>query len=215
MKYSESILKIAPALVAIQSEIKNVVKDKANPYFSSTYADLAQVLEVARPILSKNKVALIQFVETPEGKPATVTSRLIHESGEWIETELALTLPAPIGDSRQQNTAQKLGALYTYLRRYSILALLAMAAEDEDDDAEKLENKTVKAEVQPAKGGKKPVEKEMTVQGRLKLLPQDLKDLFVKAGAVSDTNQYHILRDVAWDLKKAREICIKQIQNQG
>jgi hypothetical protein len=56
----------------------------------------------------------------------TVESRIIHTSGEWISTTVTIPVTKP--------DAHGLGSALTYGRRYSVSALLAISA-DEDDDA--------------------------------------------------------------------------------
>jgi hypothetical protein len=51
-----------------------------------------------------------------------------HSSGEWIAFELS----APIPQADRMNPVQALGSVITYLRRYSLLALLGLAADDDD-----------------------------------------------------------------------------------
>jgi ERF superfamily len=124
MKTSETVTKIASALVLVQKEIKNVTKDAENPYFKSEYATLPAVLDTIRPLLSKNGMALIQSAENKDGNPLIV-SRIQHESGEFIESEIFV--------SNVAHGPQPLGSAITYLRRYSAMALLAVGAEEDDD----------------------------------------------------------------------------------
>lgn len=91
------------------------------PDYKFKYATLDSILEMARPILGANGLAIIQVV-TPE--PALVT-RLIHESDEWIEGSL--------GIHTEGAGMQALGAAITYLKRYCLSSMLGIAA-DEDDD---------------------------------------------------------------------------------
>jgi hypothetical protein len=70
---------------------------------------------------------LTQGSSKPETLQAvTVESRIIHTSGEWISTTVTIPVTKP--------DAHGLGSALTYGRRYSVSALLAISA-DEDDDA--------------------------------------------------------------------------------
>ena len=70
---------------------------------------------------------LTQGSQQPETMQAvTVESRIIHTSGEWIATTVTIPVTKP--------DAHGLGSALTYGRRYSVSALLAISA-DEDDDA--------------------------------------------------------------------------------
>ena len=83
MKTSPTIEKISPDVIKAHAEMKEVKKNAENPFTKSEYADLEAVLKVIRPILAKNKLALIQFPSF-EGENVGVVSRLLHESGEWF-----------------------------------------------------------------------------------------------------------------------------------
>lgn len=125
MKTSESILKIAAAIVAFQSEVKNPANSTVNTFFNSKYAPLGEILTAVRPILAKHGLAVLQ---SPSAQDATVsvTTTLFHSSGEWVESDpLTLKLDKP--------TAQGAGSAVTYARRYSLAAMLAISGEDDDD----------------------------------------------------------------------------------
>jgi hypothetical protein len=52
MNRSDSITKIASALVKAQGAMGNAVKDSKNPFFKSNYADLNAVREACLPALN-------------------------------------------------------------------------------------------------------------------------------------------------------------------
>ena len=120
--------KLTEALVGFQSEVKDIPKNKINPFFSkdgkkSMYADLACVIEVCKPCLNKWGLAISQSGQLVEGRNALRTT-LMHKSGEAIASDLFLP---DLADP------QKLTASITYIRRSQYLAILGLVA-DEDDD---------------------------------------------------------------------------------
>lgn len=125
MKKSESITKLAVALAKFQGEVNNPSNTATNPFFKSKYAPLDTVLNTVRPILSKHGLSIIQTPSTEENC-IVVTTILIHESGEFIETE-------PLKLKMDKITAQGAGSAITYARRYSLSAVLGIASEDDDD----------------------------------------------------------------------------------
>ena len=130
MTRSDSIAKIAPALVAAQAAFPPIVKDGKNPAFRSKYATLDGIMAAVRPALAANGLAVVQGAIHPEtdgGKLVglAVESVLVHTSGEWMAT----AVPVPITKS----DAHGLGSALSYGRRYGISALLALTT-DEDDD---------------------------------------------------------------------------------
>lgn len=129
MKSSDSIAKLADALVRANLVILNPTKDKtarAGSY-SYRYVALDTIVADLRPILQAHGLAVVQEAAT-EG----VTTRIIHASGEWLEFS-ALSLPAG-------SDAQSWGSAITYARRYTYCAALGIAA-DEDDDGAKAKSK--------------------------------------------------------------------------
>ena len=127
MTTSETIGAIAPALIKAQSQMQGITKEGKNPAFKSKYVTLDSILDTLRPILTSNGLMLTQGSQQPETLQAvTVESRIIHTSGEWIATTVTIPVTKP--------DAHGLGSALTYGRRYSVSALLAISA-DEDDDA--------------------------------------------------------------------------------
>lgn len=147
---SEQIDLISPALLAAQKEINNASKDAKNPHFRSSYASLGSVIEAVKDPLNKQGIAVIQSLS--EGNDGLyLSTRLLHTSGQWIE-DTAFT---PL----QKADPQGVGSATTYLRRYSLAALLCITQEDDDGNAAsagvarvapKVESKPAQA-VQPAK----------------------------------------------------------------
>ena len=89
---SRTVGKIAAALAKAQSEIMGAKKGSVNPFFKSGYADLFAVIESCREILAKNEIAFVQGNRFKDGVFLVVT-KLIHSSGEWLSSEMALPLP--------------------------------------------------------------------------------------------------------------------------
>lgn len=127
MNKSESIKELAAALAKAQGAMKGAVKDAANPFFKSKYADLSSVVDAIREPFAKNGLAYIQLGEATEQDEVRVETVLTHESGEWISS--VLTLPVA------KNDAQGFGSALTYARRYALSAMAGVAPEDDDGNA--------------------------------------------------------------------------------
>lgn len=117
---------LAFALAKVQGAIVPPKKDTANPFFKSKYADLAGVWESVRGLLSSNGLAFLQL-PTADGQRVSVTGKLMHVSGESIES----TITGTAADAKPQS----IGSCITYLRRYQMSAMLGIAAEDDDGNA--------------------------------------------------------------------------------
>jgi len=128
MSQSELINELAAALSKAQGEMQAAIKDKVNPFYKSSYADLGSVWDAARPVLSKYGLCVMQTTEMlPDASKIVMVTTLAHTSGQWVKSYL------PLNPSK--NDSQGVGAALTYLRRYSLSALVGVVC-DEDDDGE-------------------------------------------------------------------------------
>lgn len=127
MKTSEQLDKILPALMTVKSKLQAVTKGANNPFFKSKYADLNTYLDEVEPLLQGNQMVLFQPVSVdPVSGANIVSSRIMHESGQFIESSMAI--------NGAGLDAQKMGAAVTYLRRFTLGPLLAMRAIDDDGE---------------------------------------------------------------------------------
>ena len=123
-------MKLYKKLLEVKKDLGTLKKDKVNPFFSkggykATYVDINGVLEVLNPILEKHGVLLLQPLLTVEGVPHIATELIDVDTGNKISRTVALLDP---------KDAQKFGAICTYYRRFSIIAMLSLGAEDCDGE---------------------------------------------------------------------------------
>jgi hypothetical protein len=123
---SDSITALSKAYCKFQAEVKNPANSAVNPFYKSKYAPLNEILNDVRPLLSKHGLSVIQSPGSADGEHITITTLLLHESGEWLEGD-PLTLRA------DKATPQGAGICSTYGRRYALSALLGISSEDDDD----------------------------------------------------------------------------------
>ena len=129
---SEMINELATALSKCQGEITPAIKDSNNPFFKSKYADLNAVWSVCREPLSKHGLAVIQTMDKDEAGALVLLTTLVHSSGQWIRSKT----PIPL----LKSDPQAMGSSITYMRRYSLSAIVGIST-DEDDDGEKAMNR--------------------------------------------------------------------------
>lgn len=149
METSEKVAAIADALAKAQAEIVGAVKDSTNPYYNSKYADLASVWESCRLPLTKNGLAVVQGpsvevtgephleqVQNTKGEKrtvlravtrVTVTTLLLHSSGEWISTDVSTVVSS--------SDPQSVGSAISYLRRYGLSSMVGIPQVDDDAEA--------------------------------------------------------------------------------
>jgi hypothetical protein len=128
---SPEIGNIAPAVVKALGELSDVPKGreakiptKTGASYGYRYADLADALSMVRPILAKHGLVVMQNASNPDPDSVAIMTMLLHTSGEWM-----MFSPLVLPNGR---TAQETGSAITYGRRYSLLAVLGLAAEDDD-----------------------------------------------------------------------------------
>jgi hypothetical protein len=126
MNLEKSTPELFAALAKSQCEVENATKGSVNPHFRNRYADLAEVLNTVRPVISANGLSISQDTSY-DGNLVSVTTAICHTSGGYI-TSTASCVPA-------KSDAQGIGSATTYLRRYSIAAMAGIAQEDDDGNA--------------------------------------------------------------------------------
>ena len=124
MRTSAEITEIAQALIGFQASIEAAPKDAENPFFKARYADLATVWGVCRKALGDHGLAVIQSPGFDGGR-VTLTTRVVHKSGQWLEGELSM--------QPMKNDPQAIGSCITYARRYALSAMLGVVTEEDDD----------------------------------------------------------------------------------
>lgn len=139
MNKSESITELSKALVKFNGEVSKIAKDANNPFFKSNYATLDHIIDEVRPILHKNGLSIMQF-PSGDGQKVTVSTLLMHESGEWVQSDDLTMTPV-------KNDPQAVGSCITYARRYSLGAFLSLNTGADDDG--NAASTPQKAEVQP------------------------------------------------------------------
>lgn len=196
MRASESLNELAGALSQAQAEFPAIPKDctakiktKSGSEYSFRYADLESILACVRPVLAKHGLSLLCDVvlnlsQTGDGGRAMVaTVRLLHSSGQWVESS---PLAIPIEpDSYQRQPAQACGSSATYATRYAIEALLAIRASEDDDGAAASGNHIERQQAKP-KPQPKPERKPEPKPEPAKQLDADLAEILKGFGWAAD-----------------------------
>ena len=148
MKRSESIVEFAKALAGFNAEVGAIAKDAKNPFFKAEYLTLDKLIQETRPLLQKHGLSVMQF-PSGDGMNVSVTTLLLHTSGEFIEADPLVVKPV-------KNDPQALGSAITYARRYAYQAVLSLNT-GEDDDANSAAGKN--------KGGQQQNQPQNNTQG--------------------------------------------------
>lgn len=140
MKSSDAIGKLAAALCAAQAEFKSVGKSGENKFDKYSYANLEDYVTAVRPVLTKHGIVLLSSAEeiiplddrqTKNGGcehavRVKLTTRIVHESGEWIETS-----SCGEGQDRADKSVYK---AITGARKYALASALNLATTDDPED---------------------------------------------------------------------------------
>lgn len=128
MDKSETITELAAALALAQGEMPAVPMGSTNPFLKNRYANLGDVIKTAQPVLARHGLSYAQAVFTVD-QAIGIETILMHKSGQWMSSRMALHP----GDEKGISGAQAAGKTITYLRRYTLSAMLGVYA-DEDAD---------------------------------------------------------------------------------
>ena len=112
-------------LIEFHMEVGKVRKTGTNPHFKSKYADINAVLDVIMPVLTSKGILLIQSPNITESGHVLIT-KLINadDSADYLESVTPLILP--------KHDMQAYGSAVTYARRYALMCMLDLEAEDDD-----------------------------------------------------------------------------------
>lgn len=125
MKKSDSISELAKAFAKTQQEMKQPLKNAENPFFNSTYVPLENVAQSITDVATKNGLSYSQEPTVIDGV-VSVTTLVMHSSGEWIEYE-------PLRLKPDKNNIQGCGSAITYAKRYALSAIFGITSDKDDD----------------------------------------------------------------------------------
>ena len=143
---SETTTSLFKALIAAAPEISSIGKSKQA--YGYKYATLDSLIDMLRSALPKHG---LWWVQTParQNGVSTLTTRVIHDSGEWIEDTIEMTDTELQGKA---NDTQRVGASITYYRRYALSAIFGVSAdEDVDGNLNNIRQQQTRQTTQPAK----------------------------------------------------------------
>lgn len=114
-------------LLEVQRVISRMPFHKDKKGGHGKYLTLRALLDQVIPVLNDHEVSLIQLVRAASDGGILVTE--LHNNGKLLATS---EMPLIMG---QTKTAMTLGSAITYARRYSLLILLGIMPDDDDDGA--------------------------------------------------------------------------------
>lgn len=134
MNFSPETKEICLALSKAQGEFPEIKKDKevevtmkSGGKYKYKYAELSSIVSACRPALAKHELSFTQgTIESAEaGKGPVIRTRLMHSTGQWIETDYPII--------SKEDDMQGVAGGTTFARRYGLTSILGIASESDDD----------------------------------------------------------------------------------
>lgn len=191
----DDIKQIAAALSKFQGEMEAAKKDKTNPHYKSSYADLRSIWDVIREPLAKNGLAVVQCPRLLEDNFVLITT-VYHTSGQSLRSEYPIN---PV-----QNNPQGIGSALTYARRYGLSSMLGVVSEDDDGNA--------------ASGKGAPADKKAPPKAKPKASPgcinrdQQVRLFAIAGEAGKEKSEIKEYLEETWGLKSSGEIKTKDYE---
>ncbi|HDY89432.1 MAG TPA: hypothetical protein ENH82_15115 [bacterium] len=129
----------------IKKDSKADVKTKAGGSYSYKYGSLPHILEIIKPLLEKTGLTYTQLLSIESGQRCIITNLYHIETCELLQSVVDI----PEVEFAGMNIYQSMGSGITYLRRYALMAILGIVAEEDDNDAQ--------GEQVKKKAGEKPI----------------------------------------------------------
>jgi len=130
------------ALAEFQKECPLIPREKEG--YNYKYASLDKIHEIIKPIMQKSGLVISQCIESEGNGQFTIKTILYHlNTGQNIESKFTSTIIS-LG---KMNDYQSLGSGITYMRRYTLSAILNLVTEDDKDAAgEQIKKESKKSE---------------------------------------------------------------------
>ncbi len=122
---SEKLEDLATALALFHRRIETITTNKTVSYSGRkfSYADLSAIWGVIRKPLGECGLSVIQMIDG-----SNLNTTLLHNSGQYISNSVSLGI-SPNVDHKQ------LGAAITYMRRYALVSMLSLVADEDEGEA--------------------------------------------------------------------------------
>ena len=139
---SANVSKLMTALAKAQGQIGDIERDRtvkvqsrSGPGYEFKYATLSAIIKGIKKPLSDNGISYTQVISWNDADRLYYLTTSLHYENEFISSSCPLILT--------DGTNQQFGSAATYMKRYTLSALVGVAA-DEDDDANAADGNEVK-----------------------------------------------------------------------
>ena len=130
MKRSETISALTEALAKAQGAFPAVQKSGENKHLGNQYSTLDDIIAAVRKPLAANGLSFLQPLVSLDDGALVLETILMHQTGEWVGSEVAVP---SLSGNRAVNELQAFGSALTYMRRYTLTAMLGVTSEEDVD----------------------------------------------------------------------------------
>jgi hypothetical protein len=128
----EAMAKFQQRCPAITKDSSARIQTRSGGSYSYSYASLDTILSIVQPLLGELGLS-VSWRQKHEPTAVQASCVVAHRLGHQEESGY-ISMPYGIDDGRM-NPAQRVGSALTYARRYTLVAILGLAPEDDDDAA--------------------------------------------------------------------------------
>jgi len=180
------------ALCKAQGMMTGAVKDSANPFFKSKYADLSAVWDDIRNPFAENGISVVQM-PCGGGDQVSVVTQLTHTSGQWMRSKLTM-IPT-------KKDPQGVGSAITYARRYALAGMAGVYQIDDDGNKASEQPQIAAAPIDEAKV-------KMSAKKAIELVDSDDED-YIRGKALA------ILKELSNDERIGMQAILKAAMVKG
>jgi len=197
MHNSTELKELSQALAQFQTLVSDIKKDghvdvltREGKKYSYDYATLENLLGQVRKLLAQQGLSITQHIEGECNKSVRITTLLLHNSGQWLQSSLDLM----VEEMRGKGWIQSVGATISYGRRYALMAILGITQSEESPEDE----------------GEGDIKKASPkrINAPVKTIPVPA----VRPSSVDDVTQHFVLEPTLNELK---EIAFEKLDTEG
>ena len=181
MKTSEQINDLATAMATAQARMPAALMNAVNPFLNNRYADLGAVVDAIRIGIKDTGLSYVQFPATPPveyGPAIALTTRIMHEGGQWLEDTFVMPMPA---EERGKSMMQVTGSAISYARRYALASVFGVVSDQDADGNAPPTQRKAPARQPAAPAAKQPVAPPQGAAPANARSAQDVKTALVMA----------------------------------
>jgi ERF superfamily len=119
----------------IQKTKTATITTRAGGRYSYSYAPLEEILRVVRPVMAPLGLSISWRSGKVDGTSVSVICQVSHTLTHSEDSGVVVVPIAAGDDGRGANPSQRVASALTYAKRYSLLGILGLAPEEDDDAA--------------------------------------------------------------------------------